>query len=211
MGRATELWQDNADLARACLQHAFVRGIARGDLARDSFVFYVEQDAFFLASFARAYALAFAKAPAMAAMEEIRALLDGVFEELRLHREYARRWGARLDPDPSRATLAYTDFLLRVAWSEPLDHILAAMTPCMRLYAYLGQQLAPDTVADSPYREWVETYGDAAFDTLARRVEALLDAHDDGSDAVAQHYRTAMAREYDFFDQAEAFPSRSTM
>lgn len=208
MGRAAELWQESLETAEACRDHPFVRGIARGDLARASFLFYVEQDAFFLQGFSRAYALAFAKAADPATMEEIRALLDGVFEELRLHRGYAERWGARLDPEPARATLAYTDFLLRVAWSEPVGRIFAAMTPCMRLYAYLGQQLAPDTSPESPYREWVETYNAADFDELARRMEALLDAHDDGSAATADHFRRAMLLEYDFFDQAAHVATR---
>jgi thiaminase (transcriptional activator TenA) len=202
MGRAALLWQDNTELAQACLRHPFVQGIAGGDLPRQHFVFYVEQDAFFLDSFARAYALAFAKAADSATMTEIRTLLDGVFAELQLHRGYAEQWGARLDPEPSSATLAYTDFLLRVAWSEPVGRIIAAMTPCMRLYAHLGQQLAPVTADDSPYREWVDTYGGPDFEALTRRTEALLDTCDDGSDAVAQHYRTAMRLEYDFFDQA---------
>lgn len=202
MSRAARLWQDNADVAAACRANHFVLGLASGELERASFLFYIEQDAFFLSSFARAYALAFAKAPDAEAMEEIRALLDGVFDELRLHRGYAERWGARLDPEPAAATLAYTDFLLRVAWSEPVGHILAAMTPCMRLYAHLGEALAPETPADGPYREWVDTYADPGFHALAARMEALLDAHDDGSEAVARHYRTAMHREHDFFDQA---------
>jgi thiaminase (transcriptional activator TenA) len=180
MSRAAALWKDNADVAEACLRHAFVQGIASGDLARDRFVFYIEQDAFFLDSFARAYALGIAKAPDSGTMTELRALLEGVFEELRLHHGYARQWGARLDPEPSEATLAYTDFLLRVAWSEPLGGILAAMTPCMRLYAYLGQQLAPEAADDSPFREWVETYSDPEFEALAAGMESLLAAHDDG-------------------------------
>lgn len=206
MGRASQFWADNHDLAEACRAHPFVQGIASGDLARDSFVFYVEQDAFFLASFARAYALAFAKAPDLAAMREIRDLLDGVFEELELHEHYAEEWGARLDPEPSAATLAYTDFLQRVAWSAPVAHTMAAMTPCMRLYAYLGQQLEPAASPDSPYHEWVDTYANPQFEALAARMEAVLDAHDDGSDDLARHYRTAMAREFDFFDQALRLP-----
>jgi thiaminase (transcriptional activator TenA) len=201
MSRATQLWQDSAEVAQACEEHEFVRGIASGELDRDRFVFYVEQDAFFLAAFARAYALAFAKAPDAQAMGDIRALLDGVFDELRLHEQYARRWGARLDPEPAAATLAYTDFLLRVAWSEPISHILAAMTPCMRLYAHLGQRLAPTAAAASPYREWVDTYADPEFEALAARMEALLDATDDASPAVTEHYRTAMRLELAFFDQ----------
>jgi thiaminase (transcriptional activator TenA) len=202
MSRAAALWNDNADLAEACLRHPFVQGIATGDLARERFVCYIEQDAYFLEGFARAYAVGLAKAPDSATMAEIRTLLDGVFEELELHRGYAERWGARLDPEPARATLSYTDFLLRVAWSEPVGRIMAAMAPCMRLYAYLGQQLAPVTVDASPYREWVETYSDPDFEGLARRMESLLDAHDDDSADLARRYRTAMTLEHDFFDQA---------
>lgn len=204
MSRAEQLWLDNADLVEACLHHSFVRGIASGDLPRDSFAFYVEQDAFFLRSFARAYALAFAKAPGTEEMQALRELLDGVFEELRLHGGYAERWGASLEPEPAPATLAYTDFLLRVAWSEPVGQILAAMTPCMRLYAHLGQQLAPDAAPATPYREWIDTYADEEFDALAARMEALLDEHADDSVAITRHYRTAMRRELDFFEQAHA-------
>jgi thiaminase (transcriptional activator TenA) len=202
MGRSLALWQDSAGVARACLEHPFVQGLARGTLPRDRFLFYVEQDAFFLDSFARAYALAFAKAPDMDTMAKIRGLFDGVYAELELHRGYAHKWGARLDPEPSRATLAYTDFLLRVAWSAPISHVVAAMTPCMRLYAHLGQRLATDAADDTPYREWIETYSHEDFEALARRMEALLDAYDDGGDAIAEHYRTAMNLELDFFEQA---------
>lgn len=206
MSRAAALWTDNADLAQACLDHAFVQGIARGDLARPRFVFYVEQDAFFLTAFARAYALALAKAPDLDTMDAVRSLLDGVFSELQLHRRYARQWDARLDSEPASATLAYTDFLLRVAWSEPVGRILAAMTPCLRLYAHLGQELAAGGADHSPYLEWVESYSNPDFVALARRLETLLDAHDDGSDAVGRLYRTAMCLELGFFDHAAGPP-----
>jgi thiaminase (transcriptional activator TenA) len=202
MGRAADLWNDNAELAEACLRHPFVQGIARGDLPRDRFVHYIEQDAFFLESFARAYALAFAKAPDRQTMTAVRELLDGVFDELALHQGYAQRWGADLDAEPAPATLAYTDLLLRVAWSEPVGRILAAMTPCMRLYAYLGQELLPVTAAGSPYREWVDTYSHADFQALAARMESLLEAHDDGSETIAGLYRTALRLEHGFFEQA---------
>jgi thiaminase (transcriptional activator TenA) len=204
MGRATQLWTASADLARACEDHEFVQGIASGELPRARFLFYVEQDAWFLTAFARAYALSVAKATDLDTMLSLRTLLDGTFDELRLHRGYARRWGADLEPAPAEATLAYTDFLLRVAWSEPTAHILAAMAPCMRLYAHLGRTLAPITADDSPYREWVETYGDPEFEALARQVENLLDSDDGDEQVMAGHYRNAMLLERRFFDQALA-------
>jgi len=41
----SELWQTNQDLARACLEHPFVQGIADGTLHRQKFAYYVGQDA----------------------------------------------------------------------------------------------------------------------------------------------------------------------
>jgi len=203
MSLSESLLRANDDLVTACRDHPFVRGIASGALPREWFVGYVEQDAWFLGAFARAYAVALAKAPDLLTMNALKTLLDGVFEELDLHRGYAQRWGADLDPPPGEATLAYTDFLLRVAWSEPVGRTLAAMTPCMRLYAELGRSLAPTTAPDSPYREWVETYDSDGFEELAVTLEKLLDAHVDTDDDVAAgHYRTAMQRELAFFDQA---------
>jgi thiaminase (transcriptional activator TenA) len=202
MRRSHAYFDRCADLAEACRTHPFVRGIASGDLPRERFLFYVEQDAWFLTAFARAYAIALAKAPDVTTMRRLRPQLDGVFEELELHRSYAERWGADLDPRPAGATLAYTDFLLRVAWSEPVGHTIAAMLPCMRLYAHLGQALAPDLAGDSPYREWVETYASDEFEQLAAGLEELLDGLDGDDEVLADHYRTAMRRELEFFDQA---------
>ncbi|MCG0238741.1 MAG: TenA family protein [Bacillota bacterium] len=200
--RARELWAASARWAEACLQHPFVRGIASGDLPRERFAFYVGQDAYYLTAFARAYALAVAKAPDRDGMLGFHGLLDGALGELKLHKGYAARWGIRLDPEPAPATQAYTDFLLRVAWSEPVGRIAAAMTPCMRLYAYLGQALRPHLNPASPYREWVETYASDEFEALARRLEDLVDRYDDGAPETAAYYQTAMRLEYEFFDQA---------
>ena len=200
--KPAELFDANLDLATACREHPFVQGIASGGLGRAAFAFYVEQDFVFLDAFARAYALALAKAPDPEAMDAFKGLLDGGFEERRLHQSYAERWGVALRPDPAPATSAYTDFLLRVASLEPVGHICAAMAPCMRLYAWLGRELAPVTVADSPYREWVETYSDPGFETLAATLEGLLDRLSGDGAAIAAHYRTAMRLELAFFEAA---------
>ncbi len=199
---ARELWQRNRDLGDACLKHPFVQGIATGQLARGSFEVYVAQDAYFLDAFARAYALALAKSPDREGTEVFKDLLVGVFEELALHRSYAERWGISLEPEPLASTRAYTDFLLRTASLEPVGHTAAAMTPCMRLYAWLGQQLAPKVDPDSPYREWVETYSSPDAEALAARLEGLLDHYGGEPARLAELYRRAMQLELAFFQAA---------
>jgi thiaminase/transcriptional activator TenA len=72
----------------------------------------------------------------------------------------------------------------------------------MRLYAYLGQQLAAHTKPESPYREWVETYSSGEFEALARRLEVLLDRYGGDHDRLAVLYHRAMELELRFFDAA---------
>jgi thiaminase/transcriptional activator TenA len=195
-----KLWKSNEDLAVATLDHPFVRGLADGTLPRNTFAGYVAQDAYFLESFARAYALALAHSPDRHGIEEFTDLIVGVRDELRLHGEYARRWDIDLSlVEPSDATLAYTRFLHETAASGDAGLTCAAMVPCMRLYAYLGQELSRRQPQPA-YQEWIDTYADPEFDRLAARLEDLLDRYSDAR--AAEPYRTAMRLELEFFESA---------
>jgi len=201
---SARLWAANADLAEAALGHRFVRGLADGSLPREAFAGYVAQDAFFLECFARGYALGVARSRDRATLETFAELLDGVREELHLHAAYAERWSVDLaSAEQAPATLAYTDFLLATASLGGLGLICAAMTPCMRLYAHLGQRLAAEGVT-GPYDEWVTTYADQGFEALAARLEALLDQHGADTTEIRTAYRRAMRLEVDFFTAAVA-------
>ncbi len=196
------LWNANGDVASACRNHPFVRGLADGSLDSEIFQRYVAQDAFFLRAFARAYALAAARSRDIDTHHAFRELLDAVAHELELHVRYSQTLGIALERvTPYRATLAYTDFLLATAWHRGLDEVVAAMTPCMRLYAYLGKELAARTAGSSvhPYRNWIETYDGAEFQAAAARLERLLDRLATDRPAIREAYRYAMECELRFF------------
>jgi thiaminase/transcriptional activator TenA len=201
MSLAKVLWEENADLARVALEHRFVRGLADGTLPRESFQEYIGQDAFFLEAFARAYALALAHSPDRESLHEFAGLLFGVREELGMHGRYAAEWGVRLeDTSPGEATLAYTDFLLSTAALRGVGETCAAMTPCMRLYAFLGQSLAQGEHEGSPYSEWISTYADPDFEALASKLEGLLDRYAENTPTARSAYRRAMELEIAFFE-----------
>lgn len=203
MSLARRLWAGSADLATTALAHPFVRGLADGTLPPERFAGYVAQDAFFLQAFARGYATAVVRSPDRAGLEAFADLLAGVRDELRLHDAYAARWGIDLaQVEPAPATSAYTDFLLATASTGGLGETCAAMTPCMRLYAHLGQSLAGRGA--ETYAEWVATYADPGFEALAATLEELLDRYAADSPVVARAYRRAMQLEVAFFDSAWA-------
>ena len=200
---SSELWQANLDLAQACLKHPFVQGIADGTLERKKFAYYVGQDAFFLEGFARAYSASAAKSPDWEGFGMFHDLAAGVLAELRLHENFAATWEVDLRTvQPQPATRRYTDFLLATAWSSDVGITTVAMLPCMRLYAFLGQQLASSGVPDHEYSNWIYTYSALEFEKLAQQLEALAERYTSATTQVHSIYRYAMLCERDFFEAA---------
>lgn len=207
MSLSKTLWQANQDLIAASLNNPFVQGIGNGSLAKDKFAYYVGQDAFFLEAFARAYSIAAAKAPDWESFQTFHALADGVLQELNLHQGYAESWDVDIKTVvPGSATRQYTDFLLATAWSQPVGITAVAMSPCMRLYAYLGQQLANQNAKDGNpshlYQDWIATYSSDEFKPLALQLESLVDQYSPDTELTRSTYRYAMTCERDFFQAA---------
>ncbi len=203
MSLSQTLWQDNQEIAIACLQHPFVQGIGDGSLAASKFAYYVGQDAFFLEAFARAYSIAAAKAPDWKAFQVFHTLAAGVLKELNLHESYAQEWGVDLrQVKPGAATRQYTDFLLSTAWSQEPGATAVAMSPCMRLYAFLGQSLAKAGVPQHRYSPWIETYGSTEFEPLAQQLEDLVNGQASDTPLIRSHYQYAMECELNFFEAA---------
>ena len=195
-----DLWQRNTDLARACLAHPFVRGLADGALGRGAFQCYIAQDAFFLRAFLRAYALAAAKCERVDQVRTFHRLMGGILDELNLHASYAAEWGVNLsNVQALPATKAYTDFLLCTAWHHGVDESTAAMVPCMRLYAFLGAELAEYQHSGHPYDDWIKTYCGKEFQALAAELESVLDSVADDTPRVRDAYRYAVQCELDLF------------
>lgn len=209
MKLSQHLWQTSEDLAQASLNHPFVQGIYDGTLPSEKFAYYVGQDAFFLEAFARAYSIAAAKAPDWSGFNTFHDLAGGVLEELKLHEGYAKTWGVALqEVQPGSATQRYTDFLLATAWSQDVGVTAAAMSPCMRLYAYIGQALAGQGIPIHRYGDWVRTYSSNDFEPLAKQLEAIVDQYGSDTPLVRNTFRYAMLCERDFFKAAWEFEAK---
>ena len=202
-----KLWERNYNLASLSLNTKFVQGIKNGDLPKTKFQEYLAQDYFFLESFARAYGLAVSKSRSKKNIKSLSVLLSGVSEELILHETYAKEWDIDLTTNLiGPATKKYTDFLEEVSLNLSLIEIMSAMTPCMRLYSWLGKNLL-NMIFGNPYKDWILTYSDKSFDDLAKSLEYLIDEYDESYDIdqVDFLYKRAMELELDFFNAYSSF------
>lgn len=203
MTLATALWEANSDLAIACLYHPFVQGLADGSLAQEKFAYYVGQDAFFLDAFVRAYSIAAAKAPDHKGLKALHALAGGALDELQLHRSYAPHWGINFEHiEPAASTRCYTDFLNSTAWASDTGITTAALAPCMRLYGFIGCELAKSGIPDHLYSDWIRTYSSQEFQTLVNSLEDLTNLYATDAPVTFSTYRYAMLCEQNFFESA---------
>ena len=196
-----KLWDSNYELAELSLNTKFVQGLKSGKLPKNIFQDYLAQDYFFLETFARAYGLAVSKSIDKYSIRTLSQLLIGVSEELILHETYAKEWDIDLSNNYIKpATKNYTDFLDNVSKKLSAVEIMFAMTPCMRLYSWIGQRLL-NMGFDKKYKEWIITYSDKSFENLAQSLENLIDSYQDSLDINQANYlyKRAMELELDFF------------
>ena len=202
-----ELWENNSDLASLSLNTKFVQGLKTGKLPRNIFKEYLAQDYFFLESFAKAYSLALSKSKDQNIIKSLSQLLVGVSDELILHETYAKEWDIDLSSNYIKpATKNYTDFLDDVSKKLSTVEIIIAMTPCMRLYSWLGKSLS-EKILNNPYKKWIVTYSDESFDDLAKSLEEIIDNYQEPYDFNNANnlYKKAMELELDFFNAYSNF------
>ena len=131
------LWSGIEGIYAAILEHPFVTGLGDGTLPRDAFRHYIVQDAHYLRDFARALSIAAARAPKE---DWIIMLNDHAAGALRversLHETFFKEFGLS-DKDVAATPMAptnvaYTSYLLAVAYGSPFHEALAALHDSIR-------------------------------------------------------------------------------
>jgi thiaminase (transcriptional activator TenA) len=205
-----ELWKAMTPVYDAILRHPFVAGLTDGSLPRDRFRFYAVQDALYLREFARALSLAAARAPeddwivmfnehAAGALRVERALHEGFFKEFGLS-------PVEVATTPLAPTnLAYTSYLLAVAYGAPFHESLAALLPCYWIYWEVGKTLERAGSPDPVYARWISTYASTEFGDVVRAVLAAIDTlagrlRPVERDAMQRHVLVTARYEWMFWD-----------
>ena len=199
----------------------FVRELAAGELAPERFRFYIEQNLQYLPQYARVMALGAAKsrderelAMFAAALRQVidvelpenRALLDRVVQA-----GAPDRGGAR---EPAPANLAYTSWLLAVAFSGGAVEILAAVLPCTWSYGAIGRRLAAGAADHPVYGPWLSFFGDDEYDAVVARMRRDLDelAAESGPEQLgrlAVTFKTGVCFEHGFWQMAYTLSGRT--
>ena len=153
------------DVIDACSAHPFVRGIQDGSLNHEKFRFYIIQDYLYLKEYAKVFAVGVAKAKDLDIMRLFAQYIPVMDGELNVHEGYLARLGVTQEEVdaavPGFANLAYTSYMLRVAYEEGAAETLAAILPCAYSYEEIARRMVAengDCLGDPFYGDWVRSY-----------------------------------------------------
>ncbi|MEJ8569835.1 thiaminase II [Microbaculum marinum] len=204
-GFSGEAWDRNAALYEKIRTLPFNAELAAGTLSRDRFQHYIVQDGHYLMAFARALALAAAKAgDAEGLIQFSEAAHGAIVVERSLHGGYLDQFGIATDVFEqiplSPACHHYTSFLMATAYAEPYPVVLAALLPCFWVYAEVGKDIHGRAAPDNPYQAWIDTYAGEDFHAS---VAAAIRTTDRAAAGVDPATREAMHRAYTRATQLE--------
>lgn len=195
------------------IQHDFVKQLAAGTLAADSFRHYLIQDYLYLIHYTRVMALSVYKSQTLAQMRVGQAGINAMLDmEIGMYLDFCRQWDIPLEEVENAAessiTIAYSRYILDAAMSGSLAELYAAIAPCLMGYGEIGKRIkAQGFIADNPYQPWIDVFSSAEFQAISAQNEAQIDvllaeASPSQADKFQRLFNTAARMEVNFWQQA---------
>jgi len=206
-----DLWKEIEDIYEAIIKHPFIEGLITGELNMNIFKEYIIQDALYLSKFARAVALVGVKADSdddsLLLIRNAEAALS--FERASLHEFLMSEWGLKPEDvyrrELSPVNLAYTNYLLLVAYTSPFHEGLSAVLPCFWVYLEVGKQLVEKGSPNRVYQRWIDTYASEEYERAVMEIVELMEKtakelNTKEIEQVKRHFRLSTIYEYLFWD-----------
>ncbi|MBP3193792.1 TenA family protein [Natronogracilivirga saccharolytica] len=201
-------WDQASDIFQKILKLPFNTELKEGSLRQDRFVYYMKQDAHYLADYGRALAIAGTRSGDTEIMKQFFDFANGaVVVERALHEHYLKEFGTGLDIPKSPTCEAYTGFLIRSAAVDPYPVTLAALLPCFWVYREVGLHIHQQAAAPNPYQQWIDTYAGEEFgasvdQAITLTEQAAMETTPAIREQMLQAYLTSTRLEWLFWDAA---------
>ena len=202
-------WSSIAGIYSETLELPFIKELMAGTLDRETFVYYIKQDAIYLADYGRTLTGLASRLADPAHIEAfIRFAGDSIVSENILHESFFREFGITEKSVTSPTCLLYTSFLLKHLAGSPVEVAAAAVLPCFWIYKEVGDYILENqTKGQNPYQAWIDTYGG---DEFGQAVEKAIDICDElaakctpeQQDAMTEAFVICSKLEWMFWDSA---------
>jgi thiaminase/transcriptional activator TenA len=170
----------------------FLDAISDGTLPKEAFNRWLVQDYHFADGLTVFQALAVAKAPRQFRRPLV-AGLNALEAELEWFEAQARVRGLDLGAPMNEVCRRYTNFLVRVAYSEPVPVLLATLFGVEASYLAAWSSLEPT----GPYAEFIERWSNAGFQEYVKSLRVLTESNLHAENQ--RHFNEVLVHERDFW------------
>ncbi|MFZ0219701.1 MAG: TenA family protein [Candidatus Aquirickettsiella sp.] len=159
-----ELQNAVADIMPKLYQHPFNQELTQGTLPIETFIFYLSQDALYLVDFSKALALTATRLPHDRQSELfIQFAINALKAERDLHTNILKKYVTTTTHKQSPFCFMYTNYLLRMASTAPVEEAVASLLPCFWIYQQVGQRAFAKKIPNNPYQAWIDLYSSSEF------------------------------------------------
>ena len=173
-----ELWLGAKPVYDQTLKHPFLEGLVSGELPRESFLFYLDQDSAYLHVYGEALQALAKKAPRAEWRKTLEThAKEALVTEQQLHTSILKSYG--LDKPSGKmapTNYAYTNHLLATVQRGSFAEGLAAMLPCYWIYLEVGRELEKKGSKNADYQRWIHQYAAAEYAKVVQQVLDMMNA-----------------------------------
>ncbi len=190
-----EAWKAIEPVYTKIKELPFIKELMDGTLDNKKFIFYIRQDALYLADYGKVLT---AIASKLSKPDHIEAFIhfagESVAVEKILHESFINELDKENNIEASPSCLLYTSFLMKQLTNAPIEVALAAVLPCFWIYKEVGDYiLGNQTKGENPYQSWIDTYGGEDF---AESVEKAILICNEVADLCTDEQRKAMTEAF---------------
>jgi len=172
-----EAWEKIKPVYDQILTLPFNKQLSNGTLAKEKFIFYLAQDAYYLLEFGRTLSTISGRMQnAELVMAYAEFSIGAIFAERSLHESYFVEFGLDHKVQPSPSTLLYTNYLLNQSAYAGVEVAAAAVLPCFWIYKAVGDHIfAQQTGHGNPYKRWIDMYAGIEFAAAVEKAITITD------------------------------------
>lgn len=200
-------WNKIGPVYNEIIKQPFIKGLMDGTLPYEKFLFYIQQDALYLAEYGRVLTgIASKLKDSRHIASFIHFAANSIVVENELHRSFVKEISADVKPSPS--CLLYTSYLMRLLANSPKEVICAGVLPCFWIYNEVGKYiLANQTAGENRYQSWINTYEGEAFTQSVLEAISICDELADNcteeqQEAMTEAFVMCSKFEWMFWDSA---------
>lgn len=201
-------WNKSSQVIEKIIQHPFNQELKNGNLDKDKFGYYIEQDEIYLKDYARCLAIISTKLESPYNRVFLKYATEILkLEQDQLHTYFIKNLDLKETGKIAPSMFAYTNYLLKTCSLEPVEVAVAAIIPCFWIYQEVALSLKQDSALNNIYTPWIETYSskeytDAVDEVLDIFNKLAAKSNNETREKMLQAFYTSSLLEWHFWNDA---------